>query len=119
MMNRRKFVSALGASTLLPAAQALAIPSPLENPSAPPENSTGGRARVSLNGQWQRYIDGELYDTVPVPSSQRPMGLYNLKRSFVLPMLSASQRAVVHFEGITYFGRLSVNSAELGTMSLY
>jgi hypothetical protein len=119
MMNRRKFVSALGASTLLPAAQALAISSPTENPPAPPENSTEGRARVSLNGEWQRYIDGEVYDTVPVPSSQRPMGVYNLKRSFLLPRLSASQRALVHFEAITYFGRASVNGTELGTMSLY
>ncbi len=112
MMNRRKFVSALGASTLLPAAQALAIPSP-------PENSPTGRARVSLNGEWQRYIDGELYDTVTVPSSQRPTGLYNLKRSFLLPRLSASQRSVIHFEGITYLGCASVNGAELGTMRLY
>jgi hypothetical protein len=112
MMNRRRFVSTLGASTLLPAAHALALP-------VSPETPAAGRAQISLNGEWQRYIGGKLYDTVPVPSSQHPLGLYNLKRRFLLPRLSPSERTVLHFEGITYFGRASVNGAELGTMSLY
>lgn len=112
MMNRRRFVSALGASTFLPATQALTL-------ATSPEAPATGRSRVSLGGEWQRYIDSELYDTVPVPSSQHPLGLYNLKRSFLLPRLSPSERAVLHFDGITYFGRPSVNGAELGSMSLY
>ncbi|HEV2382958.1 MAG TPA: glycoside hydrolase family 2 TIM barrel-domain containing protein [Terriglobia bacterium] len=112
MMNRRKFVSALGASTFLPATQALTLAT---SPKAP----ATGRARVSLGGEWQRYIGSELYDTVPVPSSQHPLGLYHLKRGFLLPRLSPSERAVLHFDGITYFGRPSVNGAELGSMSLY
>jgi hypothetical protein len=112
MMNRRRFVSALGASTLLPAAQA--FPRPSES-----DATATSRTRISLNGEWERYIDSELYDVVQVPSSQRPLGSHHLKRSFPLPRLSSHQRAVLHFDAITYFGRVSVNEANLGNMSLY
>src|SRR5215469_13427768 len=111
MMNRRRFVSAFGVSTLFPAARAL--PHPFEA-----DASRTSRTRISLNGDWERYIDAELYDVVQIPSSQRPLGSHHLKRSFLLPGLSSRERAILHFDAITYFGRASVNGANLGTMSL-
>jgi hypothetical protein len=72
-----------------------------------------------LNGQWERRVDGKLYDLVQVPSSLHPSGYYQLRREFLLPELSPHQRAVLHFDAITYFGRVSVNGTELGTMGPY
>ena len=115
MFNRRKFVRTLGASTVLPAlSHALG-----GFASAPSESGAGPRARVDLNGQWERRVGGELYDIVEVPSSLRPSGYYQLRREFLLPELSPHQRAVLHFDAITYFGRVTVNGTELGTMGPY
>jgi hypothetical protein len=115
MFNRRRFVHTLGASTVLPALsqvmQGLAF--------VPPSSVGGGRSKVDLNGHWERQVAGDLIDVVEVPSSLRPSGFYQLSREFVLPELSPHQRAVLHFDAITYFGRVSVNSAELGTMGPY
>jgi hypothetical protein len=72
-----------------------------------------------LNGQWERRIDGELYDLVQVPCSLRPSGCYRLKREFLLPGLSGHERAILHFDAIAYFGRAFVNGEELGTMGPY
>jgi hypothetical protein len=72
-----------------------------------------------LNGNWERHIGGELFDIIAVPSSLRPTGLYRLKRTFILPRLARVERAFACFEGITYFGRVFVNGAELGTMGPY
>jgi hypothetical protein len=58
-------------------------------------------------------------DVIWVPSSQRPLGFYHLKRDFLLPAFSGGERAILHFEGITYHGRVFVNAAELGTMGPY
>jgi hypothetical protein len=85
----------------------------------PEEAAAGARARVDLNGLWERQIDGELYDVVQVPSSLRPSGCYRLKRQFLLPELSGHERAILHFDAITYFGRAFMNGAELGTMGPY
>ncbi|MGD0697625.1 MAG: glycoside hydrolase family 2 TIM barrel-domain containing protein [Terriglobia bacterium] len=60
-----------------------------------------------------------LYDVVQVPSSLRPSGFYQLSREFLLPELSPHQRSILHFDAITYYGRVSVNGAELGTMGPY
>jgi hypothetical protein len=81
--------------------------------------AAGARSRVDLNGQWERRIDGELYDLVQVPSSLRPSGNYRLKREFLLPELSNHERAILHFDAITYFGRAFVNGAEIGVMGPY
>jgi hypothetical protein len=83
------------------------------------EPVAGARAQVDLNGQWERWIDEELHDVVQVPSSLRPSGYYHLKRQFLLPELSGHERAILHFDAITYFGRAFVNGAELGTMDPY
>ncbi|MGA3328916.1 MAG: glycoside hydrolase family 2 TIM barrel-domain containing protein, partial [Terriglobia bacterium] len=115
MFNRRRFVRTLGASTVLPAlSHALGGVA-----SAPSESHAGTRPRVDLNGQWERRVDGKLYDLVQVPSSLHPSGYYQLRREFLLPELSPHQRAVLHFDAITYFGRVSVNGTELGTMGPY
>ncbi len=88
---------------------------PLNLPILPPAS----RSRVDLNGQWERWVGDKLYDVVEVPSSLHPSGYYQLRREFLLPELSAHQRAYLHFEAITYFARVSVNSTELGTMGPY
>lgn len=77
------------------------------------------RRFVTLNGVWQRFSHDKLIDTVAIPSSLRPWGFYELKREFLLPRLTGSDRAILHFEGITYFGRLFLNGHDLGTMAPY
>jgi len=77
------------------------------------------RSRVDLNGAWQRYVHNKLIDTIQVPVSLRPVGYYSLKRSFLLPRLTNRQRAVLHFEAITYHARVFLNDNELGTMDPY
>ena len=77
------------------------------------------RTVVDLNGDWERYIHDELVEVVRVPSSLRPCGTYRLQRMFLMPRLSESERAILHFEAITYFGRVFVNGHELGTMVPY
>ncbi len=115
MVNRRAFVRTLGASTVLPA-----LSHTLGSYAAEPAETAGGtRSRIDLNGQWERRVGGELYDLVQVPSSLRPSGFYELSREFLVPELSSHQRAVLHFDAITYFARVSVNGQELGTMGPY
>jgi hypothetical protein len=77
------------------------------------------RSRTSLNGEWTQYIDGQYIGQVIVPSSQHPIGLYGLKRSFLLPKLPAGNRVFVHFEAITYKAKVSINERELGDMGPY
>jgi len=115
MVNRRRFVTTLGASTVLPAVS-VALGEPMV---AAPSPDSHGRSRVELNGEWERRIDGQLYDRVQVPSSLRPSGFYHLGREFLLPELSSHERVILHFDAITYFGRVFVNGAELGTMGPY
>jgi len=113
--NRRGFVRTVGASAVLPAlSHALG-----GFASESSESATGTRSRIDFNGQWERRIDGVLYDVVQEPSSLRPSGFYQLSREFLLPELSPHQRSILHFDAITYYGRVSVNGAELGTMGPY
>ena len=77
------------------------------------------RQRIDLNGSWERHFGDRPFDIITVPSSLRPAGYYKLKRKFVMPHLSSRQRAVLHFEAITYHGRVFVNGNELGTMAPY
>ncbi len=108
-------MATLGGCVVLPAASR-ALHGSETNGDTP---SVGARSRVDLNGQWERRIDGELYDLVEVPSSLRPSGNYRLKREFLLPELSRHERAILHFDAITYFGRAFVNGAEIGVMGPY
>ncbi len=111
MIDRRSFLSTLGASAVLGGASTL--------PNESVQTVTGFRTRVPLNGEWEHRIDGMLYDKVTVPSSRRPSGYYSLNRSVILPRLGPGQRAVVHFEAITYWGRVTLNGKALGTMGPY
>jgi hypothetical protein len=115
MVNRRSFVRTLGASTVLPVlSHALAA-----GASRPSESAAGARSRVDLNGKWERLVGDKLYDLVEVPSSLRPSGSYQLRREFLLPELSAQKRAILHFDAITYYGRVAVNGTAIGTMGPY
>ncbi len=115
MINRRKFIASLGASTLLTTA-----PTVLGNPEThAAEDAPRGRSRISLNGEWQRFIGTDLYDVVQVPSSLHPSGFYRLTRDILLPKLTLNQRAFIHFDAINYHGRVSVNGTELGTTIPY
>ena len=115
MINRRKFVASLGASTLISTA-----PAALGVPDSPATaDASRGRSRISLNGEWERYIGTDLYDVVQVPSSLRPSGFYRLTRDILLPKLTSSQRVILHFDAINYHGRVSVNGTELGTTIPY
>lgn len=112
MINRRSFLTALGASTILPGISGLS-----ESRSRIEEKTS--RSRMSLNGEWDRYLRGQFYEQVTVPSSHPPIGLYTLKRSFLLPRLAAGERAFLCFEAITYYARVAVNGTELGAMGPY
>jgi hypothetical protein len=107
MINRRNFLSTLGASAVLSAVPVLAAESDAV--------AQGSRTRISLNGEWERRIGDVLYDTVVVPSSLRPSGNYILSRSFALPRLARGERVFVHFEAIAFWGRVTVNGKEVGT----
>lgn len=110
-IDRRNFLNTLSASAILTAIPADAKSAGVSGPSA--------RRRIPLNGDWERSINGKLYDTGKVPCSRRPSGFYTLSRQFVLPELGRGERAFVHFEAIAYWGRCSVNGRALGTMGPY
>ena len=75
--------------------------------------------RISLNGYWERWIAGRVYDSIPVPSSYRPVGTARLVRSVDFPAISAGQRVILRFEGIAGNGTLRVNGHEAGTLGPY
>ena len=114
MINRRRFVSSLGMTGLLPTLSVA-----LDNSQTQSASRNDTRSRVDLNGTWERHVNGTLVDVIDVPSSQRPSGFYHLKRNFLLPRLSPNTRVLLHFEAITYYGRVFVNGKELGTMGPY
>ena len=112
-LHRREFVLTLGAAALAPTLsrpQALDTPAPV---------TVAPRSRIELGGSWQRFIDGHTYDSVTVPSSLRPSGIYTLTRDVVVPKLSSGQRAFLHFDGITYAAHVSLNGVALGSMGPY
>jgi beta-glucuronidase len=114
MISRRGFVKSMGMGTVVPGLASALGTAPLQ-----PEPPQSSRPQVTLNGTWQRHLLGSPYDVVQIPSSQRPLGYYQLKRDFVVPSLTSNQRAVLHFEAITYHGRVFVNDVEIGTMIPY
>ena len=67
MIDRRSFLSTLGASAVL-----VGVPAALASQSDPVVQ--GSRTRIPLNGEWEMRLDGVPYDTVTVPSSRRPSG---------------------------------------------
>jgi len=81
--------------------------------------SVAAQQRISLAGYWERWIAGRLYDSIPVPSSYRPVGTARLLRSVDFPAISAGQRVILRFEGIAGNGTLRVNGHETGTLGPY
>lgn len=108
-MNRRHFLSSLSAAAVAP----LASPQEVHAPAA------SSRSQVSLSGTWQRYVLGAAVDTVEVPSSLRPSGYYQLRRSFVIPKPGPAQRVIAHFDAVNFHGRVFVNKTEAGTTLPY
>jgi hypothetical protein len=72
-----------------------------------------------LAGPWERRVAGALVDVVEVPSSLSPSGSYRLQRELLLPALSATQCAILHFDAIAYQGTVWVNGQRLGEMGPY
>jgi beta-glucuronidase len=85
----------------------------------PVTNEGQPRARVELNGIWERLVQEAHYDFISVPSSNRPIGQSLLKRDLTLPKLTPGMRAFVHFEAIAYYGRVAINGIVLGAMGPY
>lgn len=81
--------------------------------------SAAAQQRISLAGEWERWIAGQLYDDVQGPSSYHPIGTVTLARTIEFPMLSSGQRLLLRFEGIAGNGRLRVNGHEVGTLVPY
>ena len=77
------------------------------------------RTRVELNGDWERYIHDKFVDIIQVPSSLHPLGAYRLQRNFLLSRVVTGRRAILHFDAINYYGRISVNGHDLGTTIPY
>jgi len=113
MINRRGFLGTLGASAVFSTVPLLGSES-LTAGAVP-----GPRPQVSLNGNWGLEIEGTPWGSIAVPSSLHPLGLYTLKRTFLLPRLTSGARAFVHFEAITYCGKLAVNGKPLGVLGPY
>jgi hypothetical protein len=83
--------------------------------SAPPaEPAIPGPSRIVLSGSWERFIGGQYYDTVQVPSSYRSVGSATLRRNIVVPRFNPNQRAILRFEGVAYLGKVSVNGKAVG-----
>jgi hypothetical protein len=113
MIDRRQFLHTFGASAVV-LGQAPLVGQPLPLP-----KYSDSRTRISLNGEWEYRLSGNLYDTIIVPCSRRPSGYYSLKRNVILPKLLPGQRVFAHFEAITYWGSVTVNRKTLGSMGPY
>jgi hypothetical protein len=80
MFTRREFITPLGV-----AAVAAVMPHHMTANTVPAPSGIITRSRVDLNGTWQRYVNGEYYESIEVPSSQHPFGYSQLKRTFLMP----------------------------------
>jgi Glycosyl hydrolases family 2, TIM barrel domain/Glycosyl hydrolases family 2 len=81
--------------------------------------SSSAQQRISLAGYWERWIAGQLYDTVLVPSSYHPVGAATLTRNVELPQIASGQRLLLRFEGIAGNGVLRFNGHEIGILAPY
>ncbi|HVT92946.1 MAG TPA: glycoside hydrolase family 2 TIM barrel-domain containing protein [Bryobacteraceae bacterium] len=77
------------------------------------------RRTIGLDGAWERWHNGRLWDLVTVPCSLAPSGVYRLRKKVTLPAMDAGTRVFLCFEGIAYFGTVSVNGRRLGAMGAY
>lgn len=114
MLTRRELGKQLGISAVF-----AALPKATTAETLPAPSANGIRSRINLNGVWERRVQGIYYDSIEVPSSQRLFGSYQLKRTFLAPQLAAGERAILHFEAITFHGRVFINGIDLGVMGPY
>ncbi len=77
---------------------------------------TSPRRRIGLAGKWERWLGNKALDTIPVPSSYRPIGVASLRRSVNVPAVGETQRAVLRMEGITHQAHVRINGSEVGSM---
>jgi hypothetical protein len=80
---------------------------------------TPQRARLDLNGAWDQSIAGSFLRVVHVPSSNRPIGKYDLTRNVASPKLAPGEHAFLCLDAIAYFARVYCNGQELGRMVPY
>ena len=71
----------------------------------------------SLNGLWDYRIGNGSFESVSVPFSRLPVGHSECSRTFDLPCKAKNIR--LHFDGITYQGRVTLNGKYLGQMLPY
>ncbi len=77
------------------------------------------RLQIDLAGNWERWIRGTRWDTVVVPSSLRPSGVYTLQRDVRLPAIAGGQRAFLSFDGVAYHAAVQVNGRQVGQFGPY
>lgn len=74
-----------------------------------------GGDTIDLAGSWERWIGDVRLDSVRVPSSYRPVGTVNLRRTFELPELNG-RRVLLRFEGVAHQAAVRVGGKEIGSM---
>jgi hypothetical protein len=82
-------------------------------------HTSASRRRVDLGGRWSRFVNGERWDDITVPSSLRPSGSYTLKKKVLLPSPAANERSFFCLEGLTYYGKIAINGSLAGEVGAY
>ena len=77
------------------------------------------RQQIDLAGNWDRWIRGRKWDTVVVPSSLRPSGIYTLERAIRLPAGQGGERFFLSFDGVAYHAGVRVNGQDVGQFGPY
>ena len=77
------------------------------------------RQQIDLAGNWERWIRGRKWDTVVVPSSIRPSGMYTLQRDIRLPAIQSGERLFLSFDGVAYHASVRVNGQDVGQFGPY
>lgn len=77
------------------------------------------RQQIDLAGNWERWIRGRKWDTVVVPSSLRPSGIYTLQRNIRLPAIQSENRLFLSFDGVAYHASVRVNGQDVGQFGPY
>ena len=77
------------------------------------------RQQIDLAGNWERWIRGRKWDTVVVPSSIRPSGMYTLQRDIRLPAIQSGERLFLSFDGVANHASVRVNGQDVGQFGPY
>lgn len=73
---------------------------------------------ISLNGWWDWQLPGGTRQKKLVPSCYTCVGDAHYSRIFTLPVI-AGKRVILHFEGVSYCGDVTVNGQSVGQMLPY